>query len=46
MMKMKFTINIYTEITNTISSQYKIISKSVLAVWDVSFPSQRNNQFY
>jgi hypothetical protein len=43
MMEMKFTINIYTKILNTICSQYKRISKSVLIVKHVRFSGKRNN---
>jgi hypothetical protein len=41
--KMKITINTYTQILNTISLPNKKVSKFVLVVWDTRFPSKRNN---
>jgi hypothetical protein len=42
-MKIKFTINMYTHILDTICSQYKRISKPVLVVYNVRFPGKGNN---
>jgi hypothetical protein len=41
-MKIKFAINMYTQILNTISSQYNRVSKSVLIIQNVRFSGKRN----
>jgi hypothetical protein len=41
-MKMKFAINVHTQILNTAYSQYKRISNSVLIIQDVRFCGKRN----
>jgi hypothetical protein len=42
-MKMKFAIDMHTQILNTICSQCKRISKSVLIIQNVHFPGKRND---
>jgi hypothetical protein len=43
MMKMKFTTNMYTQILNTISSEYKRISEPVLIFQSIRFSGKINN---
>jgi hypothetical protein len=43
MIKMKFTINIYTQIRNKVCSLYKRFYKCVLIVKNVHFPGKGNN---
>jgi hypothetical protein len=41
--KMKFAINMRTQILNKICSQYKGISESVLIIQNVRFPGKRDD---
>jgi hypothetical protein len=42
-LKMRFEINIHTQILNTICSQYKGISESVLIIQNVSIPGTKDD---
>jgi hypothetical protein len=43
MIKIEFTISVYNQILNIICSKYKIISKILLIIWNVSFPGKIKN---